>query len=260
MYKRQIDESQFEFEPLREFFTEAAQQYIDWMKLIDAHRKQVQISANDLEFPHDGFREGQRKMAAAVYVTARDKGSLLCEAPTGIGKTISTLFPAMKAIGEKHIQSVAYLTAKNSGRVAANESILNLQNNGLVVSAITITAKKTSCHCSNGSCERNADGRCPLTLGFFDRLPAARQELMTVGVITPDIIDEFAHRYQLCPFELTLQMLPWVTLVICDYNYIFDPLVRLTHFTENAKQYLLLIDEAHNLVDRARSMLSLIHI
>ena len=251
-----IDESQFEFEPLQEFFTAAAQLYIDWMQLIDAHRKQVQKSANDLEFPHDGFREGQRKMAAAVYVTARDKGSLLCEAPTGIGKTISTLFPAMKAIGEKHIQSVAYLTAKNSGRVAANESILNLQNNGLVVSAITITAKKTSCHCSNGSCERNADGRCPLTLGFFDRLPAARQELMTVGVITPDIIDEFAHRYQLCPFELTLQMLPWVTLVICDYNYIFDPLVRLTHFTENAKQYLLLIDEAHNLVDRARSMYS----
>lgn len=251
-----VDESQFTFEPLKAFFTTAAQKYIDWMQVIDSHRQQVQQCACDLEFPHDRFRDGQRKMAAAVYVTARDKGSLLCEAPTGVGKTISTLFPAIKAIGEKHIQSIAYLTAKNSGREAANEGILSLQRKGLKVSAITITSKKTTCHCSNGSCDRNDDGQCPLTLGFFDRLPQARQELMTVGVITPKIIDEFAHRYQLCPFELTLQMLPWVTLVICDYNYVFDPLVRLTHFTENAKHYLLLIDESHNLVDRARSMYS----
>lgn len=250
------DESMFQLESLERFVLDAAEKYVEWMKVIQAYHKQLQATAQALQFPHAGFRDGQRKMAAAVYVTARDKGSLLCEAPTGIGKTISALFPAVKAIGEGHVESVAYLTAKNSGRVAANESILSLQANGLIISAVTITSKKTTCHCSNGTCERNAEGRCPLTIGFFDRLPQARLELMKKGVITPQIIDTAAHDHQLCPFELTLQMLPWVSIVICDYNYIFDPLVRLSHFMEHAKKYLLLIDEAHNLVDRARSMYS----
>lgn len=251
-----VDEALFQFEMLENFVMEAATKYIEWMKVIQAHRTQVETTAKTLQFPHAGFRDGQRQMAAAVYVTARDKGSLLCEAPTGIGKTVSALFPAVKAIGEGHVESVAYLTAKNSGRVAASDSILSLQAKGLIISAITITSKKTTCHCSNGTCERNSEGRCPLTIGFFDRLPQARLALMQVGVITPALIDAAAHEHQLCPFELTLQMLPWVTIVICDYNYIFDPLVRLSHFMENASQYLLLIDEAHNLIDRARSMYS----
>lgn len=251
-----IDTQQLSFAELDAFATDAAARYLRWMKIISTHRLKVEQSAVALNFPFDDFRAGQRKMAAGVYVTARDKGALLCEAPTGIGKTISALFPALKAVGEKHVESVVYLTAKNSGRTAANDSLLKLQSAGLIVSAITITSKKTTCHCSNGTCERNPDGRCPLTVGFFDRLPEARQHLMTQGVITPVAIDEAAHAHQLCPFELTLQMLPWVTLVICDYNYVFDPLVRLTHFTENAKHQLLLVDEAHNLIDRARSMYS----
>ncbi len=251
-----IDEKLHTYDSLREFSINAATRYLLWMRIINAHRKEVVRSAKTLTFPHTSFRIGQREMAAAVYISARDKGSLLCEAPTGTGKTISTLFPALKAIGESHIDSVVYLTAKNSGRVAANDSILNLQNAGLTVSAITITSKKTSCHCSNGTCERNRDGRCPLTIGFFDRLPQAREKLISQGVISPVAIDAAAHQYQLCPFELTQQMLPWVTVVICDYNYVFDPLVRFSHFSENAGRMLLLIDEAHNLLDRARSMYS----
>jgi len=251
-----VDTRQFSTDELGDFATNAATRYLHWMKKIHEHRLQVEQSSLALNFPFDDFRAGQRQMAAGVYVTARDKGALLCEAPTGIGKTISALFPAVKAVGEKHIESVVYLTAKNSGRTAANDSLLKLQSAGLIVSAITITSKKTSCHCSNGTCERNSDGRCPLTVGFFDRLPEARQQLMTQGVITPAAIDQAAHSYQLCPFELTLQMLPWVTLVICDYNYVFDPLVKLTHFSEKASRQLLLIDEAHNLIDRARSMYS----
>ena len=251
-----VDEVMFQFNSLEIFVIDAALKYVEWMQIIQAHQQQVKTSAQSLQFPHAGFRDGQRQMAAAVYVTARDKGTLLCEAPTGVGKTVSTLFPAVKAIGEGHIKNMAYLTAKNSGRVAANESILSLQSKGLIISAITITSKKTSCHCSNGTCERNSEGRCPLTIGFFDRLPKARLELIQTGVITPQIIDAAAHEHQVCPFELTLQMLPWVSIVICDYNYIFDPLVRLSHFMENASKYLLLIDEAHNLIDRSRSMYS----
>lgn len=250
------DESTFTFTTLSKFTLDAVSKYLAWMTIIQSHRTKVQASAKALSFPYNAYRAGQREMAAAIYVSARDKGSFLCEAPTGIGKTVSAIFPAIKAIGEEHINSIVYLTAKNSGREAATDTILSLQRAGLAISAITITSKKTTCHCSNGTCDRNSDGKCPLTTGFFDRLPAAREKLMSQGVITPDAIDTAAHQYALCPFELTQQMLPWVTLVICDYNYVFDPLVRFSHFSENASQILLLIDEAHNLVDRARSMYS----
>ncbi len=251
-----VEAQKFTLEELTRFTRRAAICYLNWIKVIDAHRRQLEDTARKLEFPHGSFRAGQREMAAGVYVCARDKKTLLCEAPTGIGKTVSALFPSIKAVGEKHIDNIVYLTAKTSGRATARASLAQLQGAGLHLSAITITAKKTTCHCSNGTCERNDDGRCPLTIGFFDRLPQARQALMSVGVITPEHIDAAAHEYSLCPFELTLQMLPWVTVVICDFNYVFDPLVRLSHFNDHANRYMLLIDEAHNLIDRARSMYS----
>ena len=241
---------------LTDFAHAAAKRYIDWMTVVRLQQKKIAKSASALTFPHTQYRKGQREMAAGVYVSTRDKGTILCEAPTGIGKTISTLFPAAKAIGEGLIDSVVYLTAKTSGRQSANQALQQLASHGLFVSSITITAKKTTCHCTNGTCERDDNGRCPLTIGFFDRLPEARQALIGSGVISPQDIDNAAHQYQLCPFELTLQMLPWVTVAICDYNYVFDPLVRLTHFTERSRRRLLLVDEAHNLIDRARSMYS----
>ena len=251
-----VDAREFEFAELEEFTLQAADTYLDWMQLISESQKRTRKTAKTLPFPHSEFRDGQRQMAASVYVTTRDKKRLLCEAPTGIGKTVSALFPSIKSLGEKHVDTVLYLTAKNSGRQSANTCIKQLQNAGLALTAITITAKKTTCHCSNGTCERNNDGRCPLTIGFFDRLPQARYELLELGVITPDDVDGMAHKHQLCPFELTLQMLPWVSVVICDYNYVFDPLVRLTHFVDNASRHVLLVDEAHNLAERARSMFS----
>ncbi len=250
------EEQQFSLDELEKFTTQAAHKYIDWMNVIQSMQRDTVKSAKALVFPHAEFRAGQREMAGAIYVTARDKGTLLCEAPTGIGKTISALFPAAKALGEKHIDSIAYLTAKTSGRQSANDALALLKQHGLFITAVTITAKKTTCHCTNGTCERTDDGRCPLTIGFFDRLPQARRELITCGVITPQTIDTAATHHQLCPFELTLQLLPWVNLVICDFNYVFDPLVRLSHFSESANKKLLLVDESHNLVDRARSMYS----
>ena len=153
-------------------------------------------------------------MASGVYLSARDGFHLMCEAPTGIGKTVSALFPAAKAIGNESIDRIIYLTAKNSGRQAAGNCLEMLYQQGLKLSAITITSKKTTCHCSNGTCERNAeDGSCPLTIGFYDRLPQARERLIQSGIITPDAIDSAAHEFALCPFELTLQMLPWLSLI-----------------------------------------------
>ncbi len=254
--EKTIEDGCFSKAELTEFTHTAAARYISWMQVILKQQNKIAHSAKSLTFPHAEFREGQRNMAAGVYVTTREKAALLCEAPTGIGKTISTLFPAAKAIGEGLIESVVYLTAKTSGRQSANQALQQLEDHGLYVSAITITSKKTTCHCSNGTCERDNKGVCPLTIGFFDRLPEARQALIGGGVITPQDIDHAAHQYQLCPFELTLQLLPWVSIAVCDFNYVFDPLVRLTHFTERSHKRLLLVDEAHNLIDRARSMYS----
>ncbi len=252
-----VDEQVFEFDQLQQFVYEAAVRYIEWTNLLESQFAATITSAQNLNFPHPEFRAGQRDMAAATYLAARDGFHLMCEAPTGVGKTVSTLFPAMKAIGSGSIDRVIYLTAKNSGRQAANECMEKMTEHGLSISTITITSKKTTCHCSNGTCERNAeDGSCPLTRGFFDRLPDARLQLIKSGMITPDNIDDAAHEYALCPFELTLQLLPWVQLVICDFNYVFDPLVRLSALTEHTNRQLLLVDETHNLTDRARAMYS----
>ena len=252
-----VDEQEFSYDVLQSFIDEAAKRYVEWTELTEEQFHQCQKSATTLEFPHNDFRTGQRKMAAATYLSARDRFHLMCEAPTGIGKTVSALFPAIKSLGNGDIERIIYLTAKNSGRQAAGNCLTQMQSAGLKLSAITITSKVTSCHCSNGTCERNSDdGSCPLTIGFWDRLPKAREQLIAAGIITPDAIDNAAHEHALCPFELTLQMLPWVQVVICDFNYVFDPLVRLTALIENTKKQLLLVDEAHNLTDRARSMYS----
>jgi Rad3-related DNA helicase len=230
--------------------------YTRWLTSVDQWRDELRASAALLGFPHETFRSGQRDMAAAVYRAARDAQALLCEAPTGIGKTVSALFPAIKMLGEGGIRQVAYLTAKVSGRRSALQSLAQMQSAGLKLTAVQIRAKRSACFCFNGRCERDAAGRCPMTLGFFDRLPAARDELLACGIITEAGLDDIAWQHQLCPFELALQLLPWVHVVVADYNYVFDPLVRLSHFAQSRSDTLLLVDESHNLVDRSRSMYS----
>ncbi|MFK7995868.1 MAG: ATP-dependent DNA helicase [Granulosicoccus sp.] len=230
--------------------------YVQWiLKTQDWHQRMVSSTKN-LAFPFEQFRQGQRDMAAAIYRASRDSTSLMCEAPTGIGKTISSLYPALKSMGESTIDQVVYLTAKVAGRQSAEQAIQKMNNNGLETTMIQIRAKEQTCFCSNGKCERDATGRCPMTLGFFDRLPQAREELLAHGIIDNVILDNVAWEYQLCPFELVQRLLPWVHVVVADYNYVFDPLVRLPHFSGGGRDTLLLIDEAHNLVDRSRSMYS----
>ena len=241
---------------LTEFTEKALSQYLQWVLLIEARDQKMQFSATSLAFPFIEFRDGQRDMSAATYRAARDKYSLLCEAPTGIGKTISALFPIVKLLGEKQFSQAVYLTAKISGQQSAFNTISVLQEHGLSISVISIRSKQTTCFCSNGRCERDDAGICPMTLGFFDRLPDARKELLGCGVISAEQLDDIAWNHQLCPFELALQMLPWMHVVIADYNYVFDPLVRLPHFSEARRDTVLLIDEAHNLLDRSRSMFS----
>ncbi len=230
--------------------------YLQWLEKISHWQQRLSLSAKAMNFPYRAFRAGQRDMAAAIYRAARDGQALMCEAPTGIGKTVSALFPAVKSLGEGGIYQVVYLTAKVAGRLSALQALAQMQSSGLAITAVQIRAKQATCFCSIGRCERDESGRCPMTLGFFDRLPAARDELLACGIISDAQLDDIAWQHQLCPFELALQLLPWVHVAIADYNYVFDPLVRLPHFSESCSKTLLLIDEAHNLVDRSRSMFS----
>jgi len=241
---------------LLNYGNDVLQRYVQWMQLVDQRAAECRQTAQALTFPYPDFRAGQRALASLVYRGSRDKFSSLCEAPTGVGKTISTLFPAVKSVGEENIKQIVYLTAKTSGMNAVADALSHMINTGLSMNAVTLRSKQLTCFCSNGGCERDEQGRCPMTIGFYDRLPKARAKLLSVGVITPALMDEISWEYQLCPFELAIQMLPWMTLVIADYNYVFDPLVRLPWFSEPRKTSLVLIDESHNLPDRSRSMYS----
>ena len=244
----------FELSELEAFCTAALDTYLRWLGVIAELERKSRQAAQVLSFPYGEFRNGQRSMATAVFRCLRDGNKLLCEAPTGIGKTVSALFPAIKALGHDHIDKIVYLTAKNSGRQVAWDTVNLMRDRGLQLPSLVLQAKAAACPCQNGNCELGPDEPCPGTLGFYDRLPRARRQLVESGIMSSDAISRVAEQHQLCPFELALQLLPWASLVICDYNYVFDPLVRLSMFSESEARVALVIDEAHNLVDRARQM------
>jgi len=242
------------FAELTAFAYDALARYVQWKKIIWQVQAQTKASATAMTFPFQPYRAGQRDMAAAVFRSARDGETLLCEAPTGTGKTLSSLFPVIKALGEGYVKHAVYLTAKTSGRISAMQAVHALQQSGLQITSVMLRSKAPTCFCSSGRCERDDKNVCPMTVGFFDRLPAAREEAIAGGVLDGAQLDEIAWEHQLCPFELALQMLPWVSLAVADFNYVFDPLVRIGRFSESRADTALLIDEAHNLVDRARGM------
>lgn len=239
---------------LDEFALDALARYVQWHKILWRSQEATKRSASALVFPHKQYRAGQRDMAAAIFRSTRDGETLLCEAPTGTGKTLSSLFPVVKALGEGYVNHAVYLTAKTSGRESAMNAVRILEQTGLQITSVMLRSKTPTCFCSNGRCERDDANICPMTIGFFDRLPAAREEAIAVGVVDGDCLDDIAWQHQLCPFEFALQMLPWVSLSIADFNYVFDPLVRIGRFSESRRDTALLVDEAHNLVDRARGM------
>lgn len=219
-------------------------------------RKISRESIRSLEFPFP-YREGQKDLAAGVYRTISRKKRLFIQAPTGVGKTISTVFPAVKAMGEGLGDKLFYLTAKTITRTVAEDSFRILRENGLRLKSVTLTAKEKLCICDEVDCNPDA---CPYAKGHFDRVNDAVFELLTSGPddLNREVLLGQAEKHQVCPFEMSLDVSSWTDAVICDYNYVFDPNVRLKRFfAEGAKgEYLFLIDEAHNLVDRGREMFS----
>ena len=238
---------------LLQFVEQTLHTYLQWHRLVGAHRQALQQQAQALQFPFAAFRHQQRGFAAEVYRAIQQRLRLTVEAPTGSGKTMSTLFPALKAFGEDQCDQVIYLSAKLSGQQQAVNALELMQ---VDTSYLIIQAKARSCPCNSDPAEIDSDGRCRRCIGFFQRLPAAREQLLQRRKLDVAQVQATANAFGLCPFELGLQMLPWVDVIICDFNYVFDPLVQLSYFRSDQRRKLLLIDEFHNLVDRARDMYS----
>ena len=240
---------------LKAWFDEVIRQYEKWAKFQIEWRKERNASIKEIEFPFP-YRKGQRDLAVSVYRTILRKKKLFIQAPTGVGKTISTVFPAVKAVGEELGEKIFYLTAKTITRTVAEQAFETLREQNLKFKVITLTAKEKICFCEETSC--NPDD-CPYAKGHFDRVNDAVYELlMQEDVMSREVLEAQARKHKVCPFEMALDVSTWVDGVICDYNYVFDPDARLKRFFAEggAGGYLFLIDEAHNLVERGRQMYS----
>ena len=240
---------------LKVWFDEVIRQYEKWAKFQIEWRKARNASIKGIEFPFP-YRKGQRELAVSVYRTILRKKKLFIQAPTGVGKTISTVFPAVKAVGEELGEKIFYLTAKTITRTVAEQAFKTLREQNLKFKVITLTAKEKICFCEETSC--NPDD-CPYAKGHFDRVNDAVYELlMQEDVMSREVLEAQARKHKVCPFEMALDVSTWVDGVICDYNYVFDPDARLRRFFAEggAGGYLFLIDEAHNLVERGRQMYS----
>lgn len=245
----------YTWEQLRNWFENLLAEYRKWADWQMLWKKRRQVSIKSLEFPFP-YREGQKKLVSDVYRTIMRKKTLFLEAPTGVGKTISTIFPAVKAVGEGLADRIFYLTAKTITATVAKETFLLLEKEGYEAKVIQLTAKEKLCLCEEMDCN---PVHCPYAKGHFDRVNAAVFDLLQKkNLLTREEILKQAEEYQVCPFELSLDTASFADDIICDYNYVFDPNVYLKRFFQEGVKgdYIFLVDEAHNLVDRSREMYS----
>lgn len=245
----------YDVDELETWFYAVVNEYEKWMNFQLDWEEIRKVSIKKTDFPYE-YRKGQKELVTSVYKTILRKKKLFIQAPTGVGKTMATVFPAVKAIGEGLGDKLFYLTAKTITRTVAEQAFSHLKEKGLKMKTITLTAKEKICFCENKECNPDA---CPYAKGHFDRVNDAVYDLLTTtDDMSRELIEEYAKKHQVCPFEMSLDVSLWVDAVICDYNYVFDPKAHLKRFfSEGRKEkYLFLIDEAHNLVERAREMYS----
>lgn len=243
------------WEELTSWFESLIHEYVKWARYLYQHEQKRDESLKRLEFPYD-YRAGQKELAVSVYRSIARGKNLFIQAPTGVGKTLSTVYPGLKAMGEGHGEKLFYLTAKTITRSVAEETFALLREHDLYMKTVTITAKEKLCFLDKPECNPDA---CPYAKGHYDRVNDAVYEIIHREFgITRETILSYAVEYQVCPFEFCLDISNWVDGIICDYNYVFDPNVRLKrYFSEGISgNYLFLVDEAHNLVSRAREMYS----
>lgn len=243
------------YDELKSWFDEVIGKYEKWADYSFEWQKLRQSSIKELAFPFE-YREGQKELVTYVYQTIYHRRKLFIEAPTGVGKTISTVFPGIKAVGEGLIEKIFYLTAKTITRTVADDTFKLLREGGLKFKTVILTAKEKICFLEEMECNPEA---CPYAKGHYDRINEAIYDLLTnEESFSREKVEEYAKKHQVCPFEMCLDMSLFSDAVICDYNYVFDPHVYLRRFFADGSQneYLFLIDEAHNLVERGREMYS----
>lgn len=246
---------EFSFEEIKKWFDDLMEEYGKWATFQCEMKNQRQASIKELDFPFE-YRPGQKKLVSDVYRTIMRQKLLFMQAPTGVGKTISTIFPAVKAVGEELSDRIFYLTAKTITATVAKETFALLEKNGYRAKTIQITAKEKLCLCDEMECN---PVNCQYAKGHFDRVNDAVFDLLCrCDMIERDDILSQADRYTVCPFELCLDTASWCDNIICDYNYVFDPNVYLKRFFQEGIKgdYIFLIDEAHNMVERSRQMYS----
>ncbi|WP_255993131.1 helicase C-terminal domain-containing protein [Clostridium perfringens] len=246
---------EYSFNELKEFFYDLIEKYKEWILL---EKKWIDFRNDSIEnfnFPFEVYRKGQRELAIRVYKAIAEGKKCFAEAPTGIGKTMSTLFPAVKALGAKETNKIFYITAKTTTREIANNTLRIMREKGLNIRSVNITAKDKCCKMEEKKC---IPEYCPYANGYFDRVNMALKEaLKHKEEYNLEYINKLSEEYNICPFEFSLELSNFCDVVICDYNYIFDPQASLKGILEGkAKDYTILIDEAHNLLDRGRSMYS----
>jgi DNA excision repair protein ERCC-2 len=248
-------EQEATLEELALFVEELIQQYAPYARMVHRNKRLRDESIAELSFPFPAFREGQRKLAGSVYKAIDEGRKLFAKAPTGIGKTISTLYPTIKAIGAGKAQHLFYLTARTITRTAAEEALSLMQAQGLQMTSVTLTAKDKICFQEEVDCRKE---KCIYADGYYDRIHAAILDLMSnETLINRPTIEQYARKHTICPFEFSLDAAYAADAVICDYNYVFDPRISLKRLSGEYKhQTVLLVDEAHNLIDRAREMFS----
>ena len=257
METEQLKQFQEEYDKtkLTKWFWDMIGEYKKWMDFERENLRKVMESIKKIEFPYV-YRKGQHDLVVSAYRAMARHCNLYIQAPTGVGKTLSAVFPAVKAVGEGKGHKIFYLTAKTITRTVAQEAFQILRSNGLYFPTITITAKEKMCVMEETDCNPLY---CHRAKGHFDRINEAVYDCIThEEAITREVVEQYADRYDVCPYEFCLDLSNWMEGVICDYNYAFDPRVHLKrYFGEEIKgNYVLLVDEAHNLVERAREMYS----
>ncbi|NLL81958.1 MAG: ATP-dependent DNA helicase [Tissierellia bacterium] len=240
---------------IEEFFYNIINMYIEWSNLTFDWSNIRDSTIKKLDFPFKEYRKGQRELAVAIYTTIEERKKLFAQAPTGIGKTMSTLFPSIKAIGQGLASKVFYLTAKTITREAPKSSMMLLMERGLRAKTLIITAKDKICTNDEVKCNPRD---CKAARGHYDRVNDAIMDIfLNEDLMTRELVISYALKHNVCPFEFSLDISLWCDIIICDYNYVFDPQVYLRRFFDiETNDYVFLIDEAHNLVDRSREMFS----
>ena len=241
---------------LEDYVINLIEDYLSFYQIVETNAEKRNNSIKNLKFPFPKYRSGQKELAKYAYSIAKNGGKLFVEAPTGIGKTMSTLFPFIKYLGEDEKAKIFYLTAKSSGKESAYQAIEYLKKeSNLELNDIIITAKEKICFCKEGAC--NPD-ECPYAKGYYSKIQSVlRYSILNYSTFDYDTITQIAMENMICPFEFELDLSLFCDVVVCDYNYLFDPLSYMKrYFDEDASHFLALIDEAHNLVDRSRDMYS----